>query len=126
MLIIYRYTKDGKHISTSDWKFGHGRVSNASIETYFRTVKLSVLENKTSLRPNEFLMPYYNHMCSRFKGDELGVAQSSHNRKKAQNKSDDLNVKETWRRRAPLNTNNKKGGRHFTDKVSQTNACKLS
>ncbi len=71
-------------------------------------------------------MKYYNHMCSRFKGDEFGIAQSSRGRKKAQDKVDDLNVADEWGRRAQTDTKNKRGGHFFNDKVSRTNAYKLS
>ena len=107
-------------------EFGHGRVSNASIETYFRTVKSSVLRNKATNRPTEFLTLYYNHTLSRFKGDKFGVTQSSRTRRKAQNKSVDLNAKDEWRRRARPNTKNKRGGHYFSDHISQTNARKLT
>ncbi|CAF1187993.1 unnamed protein product, partial [Didymodactylos carnosus] len=104
-----RYAKDGKNVPTSDWVFGHGRVSNATVETYFRTVKSSVLGQKTNLRPTDFLMQTYSHTLSRMKG-----------------KADDLNAKETWRRRVQSKTKNGRRGYYFSDEVSQTDACKLS
>ena len=89
-------------------------------------MKLSVLGKKTDHRPNEFLMKYYNHMCSRFKGDQFGIAQSSRGRKKAQDKVDDLNVADEWSRRAQTDTKNNRDGHFFSDKVAQTNASKLA
>ncbi|CAF4521865.1 unnamed protein product [Didymodactylos carnosus] len=121
-----RYAKDGKNVPTSDWAFGHGRVSNATVETYFRTVKSSVLGQKINLRPTDFLMQTYSHTLSRMKGDKFGVAQSSRGRKKALSKADDLNAKETWRRCVQSKTKNGRRGYYFSDEVSQTNACKLS
>ena len=113
-------------MSTNDWKFGHGRLSNASIESYFRTVKASVLEKATKLRPTDFLMRNYKHTISRFKGDKFGVAQSSHGRKKAQGEVHDLNVKEPWQRRPKQKTKDNRRAHHFNEKVSQTTACKIS
>ncbi|CAF1194000.1 unnamed protein product [Didymodactylos carnosus] len=121
-----RYAKDGKNVSTSDWEFGHGRVSNATVEKCFRTVKSSVLEYKINLRPADFLMRTYSHTLSRMKGDKFGVAQSSRGRKKALSKADDLNAKETWWRRVQSKTKNGRRAYYFSNKVSQTNACKLS
>lgn len=115
-------------MSTSDWEFGRGRVSNASIETYFRTIKSSVLGHHTTLRPNDFLMRSYKHMVARFKGDRFGVSQSSHGRKKKQGETDDLNLnlEDYWQRRAPPKTKKNRQGHYFNDEVSETAACKLS
>ncbi len=121
-----RYAKDGKKISTSNWEFGHGRLSNATIETYFRTIKLSILEHSTNLRPTDFLTRTYKHTRSRFKADQFGVAQSSHGRKKTQVKSDDLNVRDEWRRRGRPNKKIDRHSFYFNDAVSQTTACTIS
>lgn len=110
---------------TDNWEFGYGRVSNASIETYFRTVKLSVLENHTNLRPTDFLIRNQKHILSRYKADLFNVAHSSHGRKRKEVQSHDLNAKETWRRRAPSNTKGKRTY-YFSDKISQTTACQLT
>ncbi|CAF2115689.1 unnamed protein product [Rotaria magnacalcarata] len=121
----FRYANDKKAISTDDWEFGRRRVSNATIETYFRTVKLSVLENHTNLRPTDFLMRNHKHTFSRFKADQFDVPHSSHGRKKKGAKAHDLNVKDAWRRRAPSNAKAKRAY-HFSDIISQTAACQLA
>ncbi|CAF1541941.1 unnamed protein product, partial [Didymodactylos carnosus] len=58
--------------------------------------------------------------------DKFGIAQSSCDREKPRVKLDDLNVKDEWQRRARSNTTNGKSRFYFNDKLSQTNACKLS
>jgi hypothetical protein len=113
-------------MSTTILEFGHGRVSNASIETYFRTIKSSVLEHNTNNRPSDFLLKNYNHILSRFKGDYFGVSQSSHGRKKTRGKVNDLNMKDEWRRRGRSNRKTNGRGYHFSEKVIETVACKLS
>ena len=94
VFLSFRYASDKESISTDDWEFGHGRLSNAVIETYYRTVKSSILENHTNLRPTDFLMRNHKHIFSRFKADRFNVAHSSHQRKRKQIKLHDLNVKE--------------------------------
>lgn len=126
LFLMFRYAKEKEPISTSNWQFGHGRVSNASIETYFRTIKMSVLENKTTHRPYDFLIRNRNHIYARFKGDSFDVAQSSRNRKKASDKTNDLTVKDEWRRRPLSKTKQNKRSVYFNDEVTETAACKLT
>ncbi|CAF4153886.1 unnamed protein product, partial [Adineta steineri] len=121
-----RYAKDKTPISTNKLEFGHGRLSNATIETYFRTIKLSILENRTTHRPTEFLMPMHKHILSRMKGDQFSVAQTSHGRKKKRDKMDDLNVKDVWKCRPQTNSKTNKHGAYFNEKVSEMVACKIS
>ena len=133
---MIRYAKDKKSASTNSWEFDYGRLSNASIETYSRTIKISILGRATNLRPNEFLMENYNHIMARFKGDFFGVAQSSRNRKKKRAKKDgsdvedlgvvDLNKEDNWQRRPTSKKKQNRTGAHFSEKVSETVACKLS
>lgn len=113
-------------MSASDREFGYGRVSNASIETYFRTVKSSVLEKRTNLRPTDFLICNYKHTLSRFKADQFGVAQSSRGRKKRHAQSDDLNAEDEWGPHGRPNANADGRTCFFNKKISQTNAYKLS
>ena len=113
-------------MSTDDWKFGYGRLSNALIESYFHTTKSSILENRTNLRPTDFLIRMYNHTLSHFKADQFDVTQSSRGRKKKGGQSDDLNAEDKWGR--PGRNNGKTNRRigHFNDKISGSNACKLA
>ncbi|CAF1403939.1 unnamed protein product [Adineta ricciae] len=121
-----RYAKDKKAVSTNQWQFGYGRVSNASIETYFRTIKSSVLEHHTTLRPNEFLMRIHNHVIARMKGDQFGVAPASHGRRKKKDEADDLNILDKWKRRQKKNPKGSKQTSHFNDNVSKMIACKIA
>ncbi|CAF1314555.1 unnamed protein product [Adineta ricciae] len=121
-----RYAKDKTPATTNQWEFGCGRVSNASIETYFRTIKSSVLEHHTTLRPNDFLMRIHNHVLARMKGDQFDVAQTSHGRKKKKNEADDLNILDKWKRRHKKNPKAGKQTSHFNDNVSKTVASKIA
>ena len=122
----FRYAKDGGKQSAVDLEFGDGRVSNATVETYFRTVKHSVLKRTTNLRPTDFLTHMYKHTLSRYKGDLFGVSQSSHGRQKVRDAADDLNVEDKWQRRGRSTTKRNRRACYFTDNLSRTNACRLS
>ena len=101
-------------------------MSNASIETYFRTIKLSVLEHHTTLRPNEFLMRIHNHILARMKGDQFGVAPTAHSRRKKKDEAGDLNILDKWKRRQKKNPKDGRHASHFNDNVSKTIACKIA
>ena len=124
-MLLIRYAKDGKNVSVDGWSFGYGRISNASVESYFSIVKQSVLKKKTRLRPMNFLMDMYLHTQARFKGEKYGVAQYSSNRKIKGGNKHPLNVKEVWRRRGRSNSSPRKSC-YFSQSMSQTKAYQLS
>lgn len=125
MIVRFRYANDGKHVSTDGWEFGRGRISNASVESYFAIIKQSVLLKKTRLRPATFLLKVYLHTDSRLKANKLGVTQTSRSRKTARDRSDNLNSKETWSRKGRSLTKPRRRSRYFSRDISQTTACRL-
>lgn len=124
-MLIIRYSKDGKNVSTDTWEFGYGRISNATVESYFSIVKESILKKKARLRPMNFLLEMYLHTQARFKGEQYGIDQSSNRRKTKSSNEHPLNVKEVWRRRSRSNSSTRKS-RYFGTSASQTKAYKLS
>jgi hypothetical protein len=57
-------------------------------------------------------MEMHDHITSRLKANEFGIAQSSQNRRRSRFNIDDLNEKEKWKRGA--STNSKRRGRYFS------------
>ncbi|CAF3209067.1 unnamed protein product [Rotaria sp. Silwood2] len=120
------YANDGKRISANNWEFGHGRISNASIESYFSVIKESVLMKKTRLKPDDFLLKVYRHTVSRLKANNFDVTQSSRCRKMVRGKSHSLNVKEPWSRKGRSKTKANRRAHYFDPSITQTTACKLT
>jgi hypothetical protein len=86
-----RYANDRAAVDLK--KYGHGRLSNAQIESYFSVLKESILERKTNWRPAEIVVSLYRSVQIQLKADKFGVCQIAKNRK---GKAKDVNVEETW------------------------------
>ena len=122
-----RYAKDSKSdVSDRIYNFGHGRISNALVESYFSIVKESVLQKKTRLRPMNFLMEMYLHTQSRLKGDAYNIPQSSGARKRKDSEPHALNTEEVWSRRPRADSMSSQRSRYFSQDMSSTQAFKLS
>ncbi len=79
--------------------FGQGRVSNATIESFFKILKHSILQHKTNLRPGQFLLKMYTTINARLKANTLGIHQSgSKKRGRSRTKQGDTTVlTEKWK-----------------------------
>ena len=58
------------------------RQSNASIESYFRTMKRSILRNRVSNRPSDIIVELYRSVQVQSKANTFNVSQSSKGRKR--------------------------------------------
>lgn len=125
-MYLCRYASDGMQLSDDDWEFGFGRVSNASVESYFSIVKQSVLQKRTRLRPMAFLMEMYFHTQSRFKAEKYEVPQYSRNRKSKQDNEHFLNTEDTWSRRSRSQSVGSRRSTYISDSASETQAFKIS
>ncbi|CAF3910793.1 unnamed protein product [Rotaria sp. Silwood1] len=56
--------------------FGHGRVSNAPIESFFKILKHSILRHQTNLRPGLLLLKMYSTINARLKAHKHNIQQS--------------------------------------------------
>jgi len=66
--------------------FGHGRVSNAIIESFFKILKHSVLQHQTNLRPGEFLLKIYATINARLIANKHEIPQTGSKRKRRSTK----------------------------------------
>jgi len=66
--------------------FGHGRISNATIESFFKILKHSILRHQTNLRPGEFLLKIYATINARLKANQHDIPQTGSKRKRRRTK----------------------------------------
>ena len=85
-----RYAHD--ILETSCSQYSPIRHSNALIESYFRTLKKSILNGKRNTRPGCVVMNLYEAIQVQFKAAKFGVTQKSKGRKKKKN----VIVEEKW------------------------------
>ena len=112
--------------SADVWEFGHGRVSNASVESYFSIVKQSILQKRTRLRPLTFLMEMYFHILARFKAEKYGISQNSRNRKSKGDNEHFLNEEDRWSRRSRSQSVGSRRSVYMNDSAGETQAFKIS
>ena len=95
-----RYSNDmKKNVSIT---YSPLRHSNAIIESYFRTMKQSILQGKKTNRPGEVIMELYRSVKTLFKANKFGVTQSSKGRKR---KKKNANIEgERWGRNGKCRT----------------------
>ena len=113
-------------MSIDDQKFGYGRISNASVESYFSIVKQSVLQKRTRLRPLTFLMEMYFHTLARFKAEKYGITQHSRKRKSKDDKEHFLNEEDVWSRRSRSQSVGSRRSVYMNDSTGETQAYKIS
>lgn len=79
--------------------FGYGRTSNATIESFFKILKNSILRHQTNLRPGEFLLKMYATTKARLKANEYNINQTGSKRRGRSTKKqvDATAVTEKWK-----------------------------
>ncbi|CAF4120533.1 unnamed protein product, partial [Rotaria sordida] len=70
-----RYASDATNNAMAN-AFGHGRVSNAPIESFFKILKHSILRHQTNLRPGLLLLKMYSTINARLKAHKHNIQQS--------------------------------------------------
>jgi hypothetical protein len=75
--------------------FGHGRISNATIESFFKILKHSILRHQTNLRPGEFLLKIYATINARLKANQHDIPQTGSKRKRRRTKKKDDQIDTT-------------------------------
>lgn len=93
-----RYASD-ENYDTKAKMFGYGRVSNATIESFFKILKNSILRRQTNLRPGEFLLKLYATTKARLKAKECSINQNGSKRRgrSAKKAVDATAVVEKWK-----------------------------
>ena len=74
------------------------RHSNALIESYFRTLKRSILKNKISTQPHKIIEEIYRSIQVQFKAMKYDVTQSSKGRKRKMNRNGGWSKKGTGKK----------------------------
>jgi hypothetical protein len=73
-IINHRYASNSDHDQYAKI-FGAGRVSNATIESFFKILKHSILRQQTNIRPGQFLLKMYSTTNARLKANEHTIQQ---------------------------------------------------
>ncbi|CAF1176069.1 unnamed protein product, partial [Didymodactylos carnosus] len=122
-----RYANDSVYSSTTH-SLGAGRLSNATIGSYFAIIKESVLQRKTRLRPAECIAKIFRSTQARLKAGKYGVTQSAKGRKNSKKKTD-VAITETWNRSQRKKVRGVYFGRvtkkQSLTKIQRTSQCKL-
>ena len=72
------------------------RHSNAIVESYFRTMKHSIYNNKRNNTPGSAITKLYRSIQAQFKAFQFGVTQSSKGRKRRKKNQKDPSDQEIW------------------------------
>ncbi|CAF1611509.1 unnamed protein product [Didymodactylos carnosus] len=92
LCFVKRYASDGL-VCTSDTKnIGAGRLSNATIESYFSIIKVPRLQRKTRPRPAQLVSEIFQSTQARLKAGKYGVIQTNKGRRKRAKNNTDINI----------------------------------
>jgi hypothetical protein len=102
--IFYKPISNNRYASDTDSDakpkvFGHGRISNATIESFFKILKHSILRHQTNLRPGEFLLKIYTTINARLITNKHEIPQTGSKRKRrsAKKQADTTVLSERWK-----------------------------
>jgi hypothetical protein len=98
LIAHHRYASDSTYIENSK-TFGAGRVSNATIESFFKILKHSILRQQTNLRAGEFLLKIYSTTKARLKANKHSIQQkgSKKHGRSTKNEVDTTCLAEQWK-----------------------------
>ncbi|CAF1572879.1 unnamed protein product, partial [Rotaria magnacalcarata] len=101
-----RYASD-LNDDTKSKVFGYGRVSNATIESFFKIIKHSILRHQTNVRPADFLLKLYSTTSARLKANMHNIQQTGSKRRGRSKKKevDTTILTEKWKNKGTATSN---------------------